>query len=158
MYLAISKKLNIISSYDEHGIMVLYDEMVTLTQTNLLTNDAIEFIIALFNESTWEALYLIVAYKSHKMQVNNYFCCILETIIKQMPSNVPMIIIRDFNVDILTETCQSTTLCNFMNTQKINILFFEYTTINKTQINHIQINASTQQWHSISNQIYWSDH
>jgi hypothetical protein len=40
------------SSYDEHGIMVLYDEMVTLTQSNLLTNDGVEFIIALFNENT----------------------------------------------------------------------------------------------------------
>jgi hypothetical protein len=36
-----------------------------------------------------------------KMQVN-YFCCILETINKQMPQNVPTIIIEDFSVDILT--------------------------------------------------------
>jgi hypothetical protein len=83
LYLAISKKFNIISCYDEHGIMILYDEMVTLTQTNLLTNVGVEFIIALFNNNTQEALYLIAVYKPLKMQVN-YFCCILKTIIKQM--------------------------------------------------------------------------
>jgi hypothetical protein len=69
-----------------------------------------------------------------------------------------MIIKGDFNVDILTKTCQSTTLCNFMNTQKINVFFFEYTTISKTQIDHMEINAPTQQCHSISNQAYWLDH
>ncbi len=63
--------------------MILYDEMVTLTQTNLLTNVGVEFIIALFNNNTQEALYLIAVYKPLKMQVN-YFCCILKTIIKQM--------------------------------------------------------------------------
>jgi len=56
------------------------------------------------------------------MQVN-YFYCILETIIKQMPQNVPTIIIGDFNVDILTKTCQFMTLHNFMNTQKFKLLF-----------------------------------
>ncbi len=64
--------MNIISCYDEHGIMVLYDEMIILTQKKLLTNDGVEFIITLFNKNTREVLYLIVVYKSHKMQVN-YF-------------------------------------------------------------------------------------
>ncbi len=111
--------------------MVLYDEMVTLTQTNLLTNIGAEFIIAFFNDNTWETLYLIAIYMPPKMQVN-YFCCILKTIIKQMPQNVSMIIIEDFNIDILTKTCQSMILCNFMNIQKFKVLFFEYTTIDKT--------------------------
>jgi hypothetical protein len=35
-----------------------------------------------------------------------------------------MIIIGDFNVDILTKTCQSTTLHSFMNTKKFKLLFF----------------------------------
>jgi hypothetical protein len=42
--------------------MVLYDEMVTFTQTNLLTNDGAEFITALFNENTREALYTMPCY------------------------------------------------------------------------------------------------
>jgi len=40
-----------------------------------------------------------------------------------MFQNVPTIIIGDFNVDILTKTCQSMTLHNFMNTQKFKLLF-----------------------------------
>ncbi len=107
-----------------------------MTQTNLLTNVGAKLIIALFNGNTQEPLYLIALYKPPKMQLNN-FCYILETIIKQMPQNILMIIIEDFNVDILTKTCQSITLCNFMNTKEIKLLFFEYTTINKTQIDHI---------------------
>jgi hypothetical protein len=37
-----------------------------------------------------------------------------------------------------------------MNTKKFKLLFFEYTTINKTQIDHIWTNAPTQQCHSRS--------
>ncbi len=157
MYLAISKKFNIISCDDEHGTMVLYDEMVTLTQTNLLTNVGPKFIIAFFNDNTWETLYLIAIYMPPKMQVN-YFCCILKTIIKQMPQNVSTIIIEDFNVDILTETYQSMILRNFMNIQKFKVLFSECTTIDKTQIDHIWTNAPRQQCHSRSTQAYWSNH
>jgi hypothetical protein len=87
------------------------------------------------------------------MQVN-YFCYILETIINQMLQNIPIIIKKDFNVDILIKTCRSMTLRNFMNTQKFKLLFFEYTTINKRQIYHIRTNASTQQCHSKSIQAY----
>ncbi len=111
--------------------------MVTLTQTNLLTNVGAKFIIAFFNDNTRKTLYLIAIYMPPKMQVN-YFCCILETIIKQMPQNVPMIIIEDFNVHILIETCQSTILHNFMNTQKFKVLFSLNTQpLIKTQIDHI---------------------
>jgi len=46
------------------------------------------------------------------------------------------------------------TLRNFMNTQKFKHIFFEYTTINKTQIDHIWTNAPTQQCHSRSIQTY----
>ncbi len=157
MYLAIKKKFNIISCDDEHGPMLLYDKMVILTQTIMLTNVGAEFIIALFNDNTQETLYLIAIYKPPKMQVN-YFCCILTTIMKQMPQNVPMIIIEDFNVDILIEPCQSTILRNFMNTQKFKVLFSRYTTIDKTQMNHIWTNAPRQQCHSRSTQAYLSDH
>jgi hypothetical protein len=110
--------------------MVLNDKMVTLTKKKLLTNSGFEFITTLLNHNTREALYLIAVYKPPKMHINN-FCCILETIIKQMPQNIPTIIIGDFNVNILIETCQSTTLHNFMNTKNFNLLFSQYTTINK---------------------------
>jgi hypothetical protein len=72
--------------------MVPNDKMVTLTQKKLFTNAGAKFITALFNHDTQEALYLIAIYKPPKMHINN-FCCILETIIKQMPQNVPTIII-----------------------------------------------------------------
>ncbi len=49
-----------------------------------------------------------------------------------MPQNIPMIIRGDLNVDILIETCQSITSCNFMNPQKFKLFSFEHTTINKT--------------------------
>jgi hypothetical protein len=35
-----------------------------------------------------------------------------------------------------------------MNTQRFKLIHSEYTTINKTQIDHIWIDASTQQCHS----------
>jgi hypothetical protein len=50
------------------------------------------------------------------------------------------------------------TFRNFMNTQKFKLIFFEYTTINKMQIDHIWTDAPTQQCHLGSIQAYWSNH
>ncbi len=35
---AISKKINILSCYNEHGIMILYDETICLSDTTSITN------------------------------------------------------------------------------------------------------------------------
>jgi hypothetical protein len=48
---------------------------------------------------------------------------------------------------MLTNTIESITLQNYMNTHDFHITFIQSTTPNNTQINHIWTNARTQQCH-----------
>jgi hypothetical protein len=59
-------------------------------------------MIALFNDNTWETLYIILIYKPPKMQVP-HFNYILKNIIQKMPSHCPIVIIEDFKIDFLIE-------------------------------------------------------
>ncbi len=66
------------------------------------------------------------------MQIS-YFISILETILAKIPIDCPTIMIRDFNVNMLTNMSQSMTLQNIMNGYGFkNFLFSEATTTYNT--------------------------
>jgi hypothetical protein len=50
-YNVLSQKFHILSSYDEHNTMVLYDDNVSLTKNTTITNFGVEFITTLFNDN-----------------------------------------------------------------------------------------------------------
>jgi hypothetical protein len=75
-----------------------------------------------------------------------------------MPTNYPTIIIGGFNIDMLTNTPQSTTLQNYMNKHKLKSFFSKSKNLNNRQINHIWTNAPTQQCHVGSMKFHWTDH
>jgi hypothetical protein len=50
MYNAISNKFNILSCYDQHGTTIIYDDMVSLSNINLITNLGVKLILATFNK------------------------------------------------------------------------------------------------------------
>ncbi len=81
----------------ELGIMIFYDDNVLLTKNTKITNSSAEFITTLFNDNTWEALYIITIYKPPKMQVS-HFNSILKNIVQKKPSHCPIVIIGDFNI------------------------------------------------------------
>jgi hypothetical protein len=45
-----------------------------------------------------------------------FFISILENIVTKIPTNCPTIIIKDFNINMLTNTIESITLQNYMKT------------------------------------------
>jgi hypothetical protein len=61
--------------------------------------------------------------------------------------------IKDFNINSLSNTFQLTTLQNYINKQssKVQPLIMQ-------KIDHIWTNASTQQCHVGSTQVYWTNH
>jgi hypothetical protein len=65
--------------------------------------------------------------------------------------------IGNFNINILTNTIESTTL-QILWINIYLIIFIKSTTPNNTQINHIWINAPTQQCDVGSTQAYWTKH
>lgn len=95
-----------------------------------------------------------------KMQIV-YLTFILQALWKDkdMPSNWPTPIIGDFNIYMIINTSQSTKSQNFVNNYNCSIVPFKSTNIcNITQMNHIWINAPTQQCHFGSTKAYWIDH
>ncbi len=66
-------KFYILSCYDEHGTMVLYDNVSFLLETINITNNSAEFLIILFNKNTCEAINIIVIYKPPRMQIHFSF-------------------------------------------------------------------------------------
>jgi hypothetical protein len=67
----------------------------------------------------------------------NFFIYILENIVMKILTNCPTIIIEDFNINMLTNTIESSTLKKYMNTHNFHITLIESTTLNNTQIDHI---------------------
>jgi hypothetical protein len=76
----------------------------------------------------------------------------------KMLSHCPIVIIGDFNINILTKIIQSSTLQAFINKYKFKLIFKENTTINDTQIDYIWTNAPIQQCHYETTQAYWTNH
>jgi hypothetical protein len=137
--------------------MIFYNTNMFLSHTFSKKNSSIRFLISLSNENTRQALYIIVIYKPPQMNAI-FFISILENIITKIPTRCPSIIIKDFNINMLTNTIESITLQNYMNTHGFHITFIENTTPNNTQIDHIWTNAPTQQCHTRSTHAYWTDH
>jgi hypothetical protein len=95
-------------------------KVVSSSQTSI-TNSGAEFINALFNIHACKALYTFIVYKPPQMQTN-YFSSILETILEKIHSNSPIIMIKYFNINSLTNTFQlTTTLQNYMNKQSSKV-------------------------------------
>jgi endonuclease/exonuclease/phosphatase family metal-dependent hydrolase len=74
----------------------------------------------------------------------NFFHFHLNNIVTKIPTNYPTIIIGDFNINMLTNTIESITLQNYMNTHNFHITFIQSITCNNTQIDHIWTSAPTQ--------------
>jgi hypothetical protein len=52
IYNPLSQKFHILSCYDKHGTMVLYDDNVSLTKNTTITNSGAQLNTALFNDNT----------------------------------------------------------------------------------------------------------
>jgi len=116
-------------------------------------NSGVEFLIVFFNENPQQTLYIIAIYKPPQMNVN-FFIYILENIVMKILTNCPTIIIEDFNINLFTNTIESSTLKNYMNTHNFHITLIESMTLNNTQIDHIWTNAPTHQCFNGSTQGY----
>jgi hypothetical protein len=111
--------------------MILYDKNMFLSHTFSKTKSRVEFLVVFFNENTPQALCIIAIFKPSQMNPK-IFISILENIVIKIPTNCQTIIIRDFNINMLTNTIKSTTLKNEMNTHGFHITFIESTTLNNT--------------------------
>jgi hypothetical protein len=61
-----------------------------------------------------------------------------------IPTNCPTIIIGGFNVNMLTQTFESTTLQTFMEQYHFKLIFFESMTTNDIHFDHVWTNVPRQ--------------
>jgi len=76
-----------------------------------------------------------------------------------IPTNFPTIIIRDFNVNTLTQPFELTTLQTFMEQYHLKFILFESTAIYDIHFDHMWTNAPRQpSCFGSTTQAYWINH
>jgi hypothetical protein len=77
-----------------------------LDSFNTIINDGLEYIVANFNINTWKVIHIVCVYKTHSCSIFT-FLNNLQIIIQQSPEHCPIIIMVDFNIDILKNNNQT---------------------------------------------------
>ncbi len=155
-YTILWQEFQILSCYDEHGTIILYDDNVSSIDTTM-THSKTEFNTAFFNNNTHDSLYVIMVYKPPK-NATITFLLHVRNIWTQNAFKLSNYDNWNFNIDLLTNTIQSTTLQAFMKKYNFKLTYYGNTTISDKQIDHIWTNAPTQQNYYGSTQAYWIVH
>jgi len=102
-----SSKYSYISIHDGHGLMMMYDVHMHLDSFNTITSDGSRYVTT-FNINTRNAIYIVCVYKVYSCSISTLLNNI-QTIIQQSCEHCPIIIIGNFNVDILKDNNQPKT-------------------------------------------------
>jgi len=83
----------------------MFDIHMHLDSFNTITNDGSKYIVITFNINTWKTIHIVCVYKTYPCSI---FTTLknLQIIIQQSPKHCPIIIVGDFNVDILKDNNQ----------------------------------------------------
>jgi len=83
----------------------MYDIHVHLHSFNTIINDGSKYITINFKTNTRKIIYIVCVCRIHSCSIST-FPNNLQTIIQQSPKYCPIIIIGNFNVDILKDNNQ----------------------------------------------------
>jgi hypothetical protein len=138
-----SSKYSYILVHDGHGLMMMYDIDMHLDSFDTITSDGLEYIPT-FNINTQKTIHIVCVYRAHSCLIST-FLNNFQTIIQQFFENCLIIIMGDFNVDILKESNQpkkEKELLYFIDKFQLNSYFDESTTKVGCQLDHIWANVS----------------
>ncbi len=99
-----SSKYSYISIHDGHGLMMMYDIDMHLDSFDTITSDGLKYIRTTFIINT-QKKHIVCMYRAHSCLIST-FLNNLQTITQQSPEHCPIIIMGDFNVDIIKENDQ----------------------------------------------------
>jgi len=85
----------------------MYDIHVHLDSFNTITSDGSKYIVTIFNINTWKAIHSVFMYRAHSCSVFT-FLNNLQTIIQHFLEHCLIIIMGDFDVDILKTIIKQT--------------------------------------------------
>ncbi len=91
-------KFSILSCYDGHGTVMLYNPNNTLDTHEIHIQNGIEIIAATFNFNTWRTIHVV--YKPPTKCIENFLQLLKKNYVK-VPHYCLTIFIGDFNVNML---------------------------------------------------------
>jgi endonuclease/exonuclease/phosphatase family metal-dependent hydrolase len=84
----------------------MHDTHMHLDSFNIVINDDSKYIAMTFNINTQKIIHIVCVYKTHWYSIST-FVNNLQIIIQQYPKHCPIIIMGDFNVDVLKDNNQA---------------------------------------------------
>ncbi len=100
-----SSKYSYIVIHDGHELMMMHDIHMHLDSFNTISNVGSKYITT-FNINTRKTIHIVCVYKTHSCSIST-FLNNLQTIIQQYPEHYPIIIMGDFNVNVLKDNNQT---------------------------------------------------
>ncbi len=85
--------------------MLLYDRSIVLDSCEFVTMYGLEFIATSFNTNTRQIVHIIAIYKSPSLSLTNVLST-LQDLISKSPIICPIVVLGDFNVDVLKRKLQ----------------------------------------------------
>ncbi len=122
---------------------MMYNIHMHLDSFNAITNNGLEYIATTFNINTRKAIYIACVDIAHSHSISTFFNN-FQTIIQQFIEHCLIIIMGDFNVDILKNNNQPTNkqeLLYFMDKFQLKPQFSESITKVGFQLDHIWANV-----------------
>jgi len=109
-----------IITYKSQGTMLLYDRNIVFDSCEFVTMFGLEFIVASFNTNTRRIVHIIVVYKPPSLSLT--ICSTLQELISKSPTICPIVVLRDFNVDVFKkQTFKVRDLFKFMTINKMKL-------------------------------------
>ncbi len=92
-----------ISIHDGHGLMIMYDIHMQLDSFNTIICDGLLYIAA--KNIYTKKIHIVCVYRGHSCSIST-FLNNLQIIIQRSPKHCPIIIMGNFNVEILKDNNQ----------------------------------------------------
>jgi len=114
---------SMISVNGQNGAMIIYDNFTTLSSHETFTSLRVEYIATTFNANTRKAIHIVAIYKLSTLSLS-MFVIYFQIFLDLMPISCPMIIIGNFNIDMLDYySTQSNELQSFMDQYSMELQF-----------------------------------
>jgi exonuclease III len=147
---------NCISSYITHGVMILVKKHVTILEHIHFEENNVEMVLAkvFFNGSKIAILNLYVAPHATFSNILN----VLSNALDHLHLNETIVIVGDFNIDMLQNNARTKELENYMCKYSFRFLLNNTSHVQNTLIDHVWSNVPISQYNVFILDTYWSDH
>jgi exonuclease III len=147
---------NCISSYITHGVMILVKKHVTILEHIHFEENNVEMVLAkvFLHESEIAILNLYVAPHATFSNILN----VLSNALDHLHLNETIVIVGDFNIDMLQNNARTKELENYMCKYSLRFLLNNINHVQNTLIDHVWSNVPISQYNVFILDTYWSDH